>query len=488
VQTPDELTQLGELAPPGVALAGPPFQDRGDFVLADNVGGVARAVEHLIGHGHRSIGFVGTFVHFDVRQRYQGYVEALENAGIKPDPGLTYAVQNDLSPGGWEAADAIVEAGVPLSAVVAASDTHAVALMDRLRSAGVRVPDDVAVVGFDDSELAQTAVPALTSVRQLPESLGCAAAEIVFDKVDGLSTEPARRVVPTTLVQRHSCGCFDSHQHLLEAAADWNAPSWREQLADVLVRALIVPTGPSDSVDKQVVWPSVDVVVEALDDAIRGRRVANISGLDEAWWEASAQTRNAETLLRLVDLLEFVAICRQGSANTDPESLRSRLRDFLAQSRLQILRYAAIADPLRHPNGPRVSRNVVRSFLEKGRDQGRSLDWLSYVDAIAGCLALWEPGPDGRPALRIEAMYGETGGTQGGSPIAPESFPPVDWLDACRFEGMPCTVMIVPLVTPRGPVGVLATALPPEHRYYDGYWSLQLAAGLLALTLEKPAG
>ena len=475
---------LAGLKGPTVSIAGPPFDEQGASVIIDNVGGVAAAIEHLIGHGHRHIGFVGAMGQFDVRQRYESYLATLERNGIKPDAALCYAVQDDLSAGGEEAAEAILEAGIPLTAVFASTDTQGVALMERLRAAGVRIPEDVAIVGFDDSELAQTAVPALTSVRQQPEWLGAKGAALVLDALDGRPLPAGPSIVPTHLVIRHSCGCFDSYEHLLEAAADWNAPTWREQLAEVLARALMgFTTETPESIDRRQVWPSVDVVVEALDDAICGRRVSNIGGLDEAWWEASAQTRNAETLLRLVDLLEFVALCRQAGANSNPDALRSRLRDFLAQSRLQILRSAAIADPLRHPNGPRVARHVLRSFLEEGQGKRQNLDWLRYLDAIAGCLALWEPGADGRMALRIEALYGETGGTQGGSMVAPESFPPLNWLDACRIDGEPCAVMIVPVISARGPVGVLATALPASHRYYDGYWNLQNAAAVLALCL-----
>jgi hypothetical protein len=69
--------------------------------------------------------------------------------------------------------------------------------------------------------------------------------------------------------------------------------------------------------------------------------------------------------------------------------------------------------------------------------------------------------------------------------VAPESFPPTDWLDACRIDGEPCAVMIVPVISDRGPVGVLATAIPADHRYYDGYWNLQNAAALLAFALEN---
>jgi DNA-binding LacI/PurR family transcriptional regulator len=481
----NNLPRLAQLKAPAVAIGGPPFDERGASVVIDNVGGAAMAVEHLIGHGHTRIGFVGAMDQFDVRQRYESYLATLGRAGITPDPALCFAAQDDLSEGGRQAAEAILEAGVPLTAIFASTDTQGVALMDRLREGGVHLPEDVAVVGFDDSELAQAAVPALTSIRQLPESLGSSAATLILDALDGRPLEPGAHVIPTQLVLRHSCGCYDNYQHLLEAAADWNGPDWREQLANVLAQALTAATMPAaETIDRTHFWPSVNVVVEALDDAIRGRRVTRISALDEAWWEASIRTRNAETLFRLVDLLEFVALCRQPDAGADPQALRSKLRDFLAQSRLQILRSAAIPDPLRHPTGPRSTRSILRSFLEDRGGKRQSLDWLEHVDAIAGCLALWEPGADGRAALRIEALYGATGGTQGGGTIAPEAFPPVHWLDACRIEGEPCAVMIVPVISARRNVGVLATALPDERRYYDGYWNLQHAAAVLALGLD----
>jgi DNA-binding LacI/PurR family transcriptional regulator len=486
VLSPDDLALLGRLGCPAVSIAGPPFSEDGASVVTDNGGGAALAVEHLIGHGHKRIGFVGAMGQFDVRQRYESYLASLEKAGIKPDPALTFAVQDDLSAGGREAAEAILEAGVPLTAVFASTDTQGVAMMDRLRAAGVRVPSELAVVGFDDSEMAQTAVPALTSVRQVPEQLGSVAASLVLDALDGRPIAPGTRVIPTQLVVRHSCGCFDGYQHLLEATVDWNRPDWREKLADVLAHALAAPSTPMpESFDRARVWPSVEIVVEAFDDALAGRQLPDVSKLDEAWFEAITQTRKAETLLRLVDLLEFVALCRQPEAGSDPDTLRTSLRDFLSQARLQILRSAAIADRMRHPNGPRVTRTVLRTYVDEPHDKRQSIDWLASIDACAGCLALWEPGPDGRPNLRIEALFGTTGGTQGGSVLAPESFPPRDWLDANYVEGEARMVMITPIVLAGADLAVLATVLPADRLSHERYWNLQYAAAMLALSLGR---
>jgi DNA-binding LacI/PurR family transcriptional regulator len=488
VMPADDLRLLAALPGPSVAIGGNPIASGACTVVADNVGGTAAAVEHLIGHGHRRIGFVGAMSQFDVRQRYESYLATLEKAGIKPDSAICYAVVDDLGHGGRQAAESILEAGIPLSAVFVSTDTQCITMMERLRAADVRIPEDVAIVGFDDSELTQTAVPALTSIRQSPGAIGAAAATLVLDALDGIPIPPGQRAIQTQLIQRHSCGCVANHRHLLGGDTDWLASDWREQLARVLARAVAAPVElPDDRFDPALEWPRVGVVVEGLDDAINGRRGLRIAALDEAWFEASSRTRNADTLMRIVELLEFVGLCRQSRGDVAAAELRSGLQDFLAQSRLQILRYAAAMDPTRNPTGAPTIREVARWFLNESPQRRQDLDWLCQIDAIAGCLALWEPRAEGRPRLRIESLYGETGGTQGGVAIEPESFPPREWLDACSIDGGPCAVMVVPIVSPRRQIGVLAAALPANQRYYSGYWNLQYGAALLALQLERRA-
>ena len=482
---PDELAILGQIDEPLVAVAGPHPHLGGASVVVDNAGGAAEAVRHLVAHGHRHIGFVGAFLQHDISERYRGYVSALEEAGIEPDPALCFTVEDDLSSGGREAASAILDAGVPLSAVFASTDTHAVGLMAALQEADVRIPDDVAVIGFDDSELAQTAVPALSSVRQLPHALGSAAATELFDLIDGLPGSRGEHVLPTVLIPRHSCGCSEAQHGFSDATRDWNAPDWRDVLRSMLERALAAPTEVVAAGEAADVWPGVEVVIEAFDAAARGLPAANVAGLDEAWRTASGRTRNAETLLGLVDLLEFVGLFRQSVADGDPDKMRLRLRGFLAQARLQILRYSAVADSLRHPQAPRIVRDLTRSFLDLGSRGATNLDWLRYVDATHGCLALWETGEHGR-RLRVAGVYGTaTRGAQAGALIAAEDFPPAEWLGDAAAGREPDTVTILPIITPRRDWGVLAAILPKEHRYFDGFWALQHGTSLVALSLER---
>jgi len=486
IMSADDLKLFGSMRGPAVAIGGQPVQPGGATVIADNVGGAAAAVEHLIAHGHRRIGFVGAMSQFDVRQRYESYLATLRRARIEPDPDLCYAVVDDLGSGGAQAVESIMEAGIPLTAVFVSTDTQGILLMERLAQAGVRVPEDVAVVGFDDSQLTQTAVPALTSVRQSPARLGSTAATLLLDALDGGPEPSGVHLVPTHLIERHSCGCYTTQRHLFDGDTDWLRDDWRERLARVLTLALEDPTGSLDeSNGPEREWPSVHVVIDALEDSINGRRIARIGELDAAWFEASLLTPTADTLMRIVDLLEFVALCRQQPGARDSALLGTGLQDFLAQSRLQILRYAANVDPGPNSNSPPITRDMLRRFLEPGDQKRQSIDWLAEIGAVAGCLALWEPGPDERARLRVESLYGKVGATQGGVSIQPELFPPRDWLDACRIDGEPCAVMVLPIDTPRRRIGVIAAAVLPDQRYYSDYWNLQYAASLLALVLER---
>ena len=483
---PEELAILSQIDEKIVAVAGPHPRPGGASIVVDNEGGAAEAVRHLMFHGHKRIGFVGAFVQHDIMERYRGYLSALEDAGITPDPELVYSVQNDLSPGGRDAADAILHAGIPLSAVFAATDTHALDLVAAFKEAGIRVPEDVAIIGFDDSEIAQTAVPALTSVRQNPAGLGSTAAEVLLDLVNGVPDAERTIVLPTALIRRHSCGCFDSQQGFLEASHDWNAPDWQEGLRDVLERALAGPALSSGGGPNEV-WPGVETVIRSFDSAVRGQPPSSVAELDEAWRGASSRTRNAETLLGLVDLLEFVGVCRQSSGGQDPDEIRPRLRGFLAQARLQILRYSAIADPLRHPQAPRIVRDLTRSFLDPDRGGASNLNWLHHIEATHGCLALWEPGENGR-LLRIRGLYGAAiGSATSGALVAAEDFPPADWMGSTESATEPGTVTIVPIITPSRDWGILAAMLPKEHRYFDGFWALQYGTSLVALALERDA-
>ena len=172
-------------------------------VGCDNRGGGRAAAAHLLERGRRRIAFLGDATdHYpEFRERYDGYAEALSAAGIAPDPTLqVHALSSEEE--GERAAAELLARGVAFDAIVCASDLIALAAMRVLAGATLRVPDDVAVVGFDDIPAAGLANPPLTTVAQDASAAGRTLVETLLGRI---RDEPVgSRTLPTRLVVRRS--------------------------------------------------------------------------------------------------------------------------------------------------------------------------------------------------------------------------------------------------------------------------------------------
>jgi DNA-binding LacI/PurR family transcriptional regulator len=173
-------------------------------VDSDNRGGARMAVAHLLGAGRRSIATIHGMLDMSSGiDRLKGYRDALREAGVTHDPGLEAAGNFHVV----TAADAmrtLLERRPGLDAVFAASDSMAVAAMGVLQERGLRVPEDVAVVGFDDSPIALTTRPQLTTVRQPIEAMGREMARLLLHRIDHPGDAPSQVVFATELVVRGS--------------------------------------------------------------------------------------------------------------------------------------------------------------------------------------------------------------------------------------------------------------------------------------------
>ena len=178
------------------------------FVDVDNRSAARDAVTHLLDHGYRQVGVItGPANMIGAIDRYAGYVTALSEAGIMPEPDLT--VHTDFTRrGGYRAMQSLLNrAGGPPDAVFATSDTMASGALQALRDAGRRVPEDVAVIGFDGLDESTVSQPILSTVYQPIAELGREAVRILLNLVDQPAEEPVQRYLPTKLVLRRSCGC-----------------------------------------------------------------------------------------------------------------------------------------------------------------------------------------------------------------------------------------------------------------------------------------
>jgi LacI family transcriptional regulator len=203
------LKMIQENGVPVVALDRPVTGMSADAVLVENREGAEQGVRHLIEHGHKKIACVGfDSGSYTVRERIEGYNIAMRNAGLQP---VLFGQFNSL-----EAMRALVLRWSTKDRPTAAFSLKRISsvyLIQALHLHKLRVPEDIAVVGFDDFELAEVLGTPLTVVRQTPTGMARAAAELLFKKIanlqEGVAAEAqtAKMLFPTELIIRRSCGC-----------------------------------------------------------------------------------------------------------------------------------------------------------------------------------------------------------------------------------------------------------------------------------------
>lgn len=172
-------------------------------VGSDNIGGARLAVDHLLKLGRRRIAFLGVPDLPEVGLRYQGYRRALSAAGIAEDPALLAPAHFTVDTA-YDTVRGLIDSKVPFDAIFAVSDVIAIAALKALNAAGLRVPDDVAVVGFDDITIAAYVSPPLTSVRQDLARGAKVMVDLLFRRMEGENTPSA--TMPAELAIRKSCG------------------------------------------------------------------------------------------------------------------------------------------------------------------------------------------------------------------------------------------------------------------------------------------
>ena len=171
----------------------------------DNAASARTAVEHLINLGHRHIAHVtnGPLHHPAVAMRAQGYYDALQAAGLPSSPGLV-ELGNFTGQSGVEAVNRLLERGEPFTAIFVSGDVVALGVVKALRQRGVRVPDDVSVVGFDDIPLVSYLEPGLTTIHLPAQEIGFHAGDMLVQIINGEEVSNPHIMLETQLVVRES--------------------------------------------------------------------------------------------------------------------------------------------------------------------------------------------------------------------------------------------------------------------------------------------
>jgi DNA-binding LacI/PurR family transcriptional regulator len=202
------------------------------FVDVDDVEAAYKAVKHLTSLGHKRIAIIkGPAAEVCIPRRYRGYERALHEAGLEVDP-LLVGEGDWLHTSGKEVMQHFLQLDDPPTAVFSCNDMMAAGALHAIYEQGLCVPEDIAIVGFDDVPQTKVIIPALTTIRQPSEEMGSKATEMLIDQLEGKAGQPRQVIFSTTLVVRQSCGARLRKAH----PVDGKGASSVAQLKSLLIK------------------------------------------------------------------------------------------------------------------------------------------------------------------------------------------------------------------------------------------------------------
>jgi diguanylate cyclase (GGDEF)-like protein len=425
-------------------------------VIPDATPGIREALEHLRAHGHRSVAFIsGDPLDLgDSHARLAAFQRLRVEFGLDESEELV-APGLHSEQGGYHAMRALLAVGRRFTALLASNDTSAIGAMRALAEAGRRVPEDVAVIGFDDQPTASAHVPPLASISYPLVEAGWRAAELLLGLKDGSVPIPKTILVPTKLIRRRSCGCLHRDAQTAGAMEEPPAPPAPDGTPEAMVRAL-------DRARSKLPAPAVLDLCRRLDAGF-ARSLAEGSSAPfaaalmellqrvEAGGDRAQRWHAALTCLRHAvrgrlpsvsveaaeDLLHLARVALSESA--DRQDWRRRSRD----SR-EVDLVSALTVPLQSAGN---EKEIVELLVEHGPPLG--------VTPV--CLALYEPEGDDPFAWSRLIPLRPAGGPGGAG--APPGELRVETRRICR-DGLcasdePVCLAVLPLVRPGLPMGFL---------------------------------
>lgn len=203
---PEDIILAEENGLPAVLIARSVEGARVPVFRGDDAYGIGLATDHLISLGHTRIAMIGGTDHTSTgRDRYRGYVAAMERARLKPQPDWRFPGPRTKQ-AGFAMTEAFLTHGDKLTAAVCWNDLVAIGLMNGLARAGLTPGVDISVTGYDDLEEASIAMPALTTVWNGQREVGRRAARVLLDRLNGAEIDPVQELITPELHVRQSTG------------------------------------------------------------------------------------------------------------------------------------------------------------------------------------------------------------------------------------------------------------------------------------------
>ncbi len=441
-------------------------------VRPDNRSGVHQAVDHLIEHGHRRIAFVGSLFQADIRERYDAYREGLITHGITPDQSLLFETTDNLEGTGEEAGRALIAAGMPSTAVVAGTDYNALGVMKALGDAGLHLPRDQAIVGFDDIDADSAVRPTLSSVRQGFDASGRRAAELLLEMIGGREVAVGRHLIPTTFVPRESCGCAIGATVAASGEPDplvFTTPRarLRARLEALLQGAEPLPPTTASALDGAV--EMIAACAEGSHDEAQPVP-CDFRGAAHALYSVSPRWT---TISATVDCLRRY---RKDLSSVPGAAARTVQFDAsITELAIELSRSLAERESTEKTDlhlQMRREHQLSMAMLSGSTGDPRRLGWLAHTTARAACLGLWtaerEEGGGHQHLLRISGTYVREGlSLHVPAQVRVEDFPTRALLE--DVEWGPGEIAVVQPVRTKGmDLGLMGMVVPVEITHVTG--------------------
>ncbi len=455
----------------------------GPGVMVDNEEGIRQAVLHLVEHGHRQIAFIAGNRRSggDSEYRYVGYRRALEEAGLPFDPGLVEHGLHD-DEGGKAAAERLLARGQKFTAIVASNDQSAIGAQSALNEAGLSVPQDVALIGFDDRLEARAQVPALTSVHFPMFELGYRTLELLYGYLREKRLGSDLITLPTRLVIRESCGCVpgqpihpDGSLPRPEARAALLAEIEREITAEVYNDVHRLGLREVSRFSRQILEEFLACLEKPDPAPFRGavQRLLEYTAAEgdeiETWQKAVTVLR-----ARLADLLA-----------DGLESKEACAVEYLDQARIEISNIAqreSSRSLVAASRAAQVNGQMVAHFFSATDETelfdvlNRYLPWIGIQHAAA---FFYEA--EGDDPVALSRREGAPAGEAGAGWFATRSFPPQGFYPSDQ----PYSLALLPLQTLEGSIGYIA--FKGDVLEWNALITTQLMAALRGIRLYRTA-
>jgi signal transduction histidine kinase/DNA-binding LacI/PurR family transcriptional regulator/DNA-binding response OmpR family regulator len=304
-------------------------------VTVDNYHGMRDVVTHLVeGHGHTRIAFIrGPEHHQEAEERYLAYRDVLRENGLHFDPRLV--VTGGFKESGGKAAitQLLDQRRVNFDAVAAASDNMAIGAIKTLQARGIRIPEDVAVVGLNNESEGQLITPPLTTGPLHFYEQGRKATEMVLDLLENRLV-PARVVLPTKLLIRHSCGCADPL--VLQAATESSGEGTVHNSLSLLDQINIIVPAISQAMDVDHFTKNqapIEQLYKAFVEEIQGKSKAFLPLFYEVLRQSAAEEEGISKWHTAISVFRsHVLVFLEGATLSQAENLFQQARVIIGET------------------------------------------------------------------------------------------------------------------------------------------------------------